>query len=60
MEIIYQVTVNFTYDPNTYRIGSYSEPVLKFLTQDMGNDVTNLKIVDRVCSTQVSSNGIDL
>lgn len=60
MEIIYQVTVNFTYDPNTYRIGSYSEPILKFLTQDMGNDVTNLKIVDRVRSTQVSSNGIDL
>jgi len=44
----------------TDRIGSYSEPVLKFLTQDMGNDVTNLKIVDRVRSTQVSSNGIDL
>jgi len=44
----------------TDRIGSYSEPVLKFLTQDMGNDVTNLKIVDIVRSTQVSSNGIDL
>ena len=67
-EVVYEVknkkgeniTEDFYEDTFSFRIGSYSEPVLKFLTQDMGNDVTNLKIVDRVRSTQVSSNGIDL
>lgn len=59
-ELVYTVSMILTYNPNTFKISSYSVPVMQIKSHNWGDAFTNFQARDTAISAKLNSNGIDV
>lgn len=60
IELSYTISLSFSYDPNTFKVSSYTEPAFQLVNKNWESGMSNFQRIDTVRSSKLRANGIDV